>query len=57
MNIMPSTGQIWIATGVTDMRKGFTGLSAIVQTVLAMQPLGGHIFVFRGCRGDRLKIL
>jgi transposase len=39
------------------MRKGFTGLSAIVQTVLEMQPLGGHLFVFRGRRGDRLKIL
>lgn len=39
------------------MRKGFTGLSAIVQTVLEKSPLGGHLFLFRGKRGDRLKAL
>jgi len=54
---MPSATRIWLAAGVTDMRKGYTGLSAIVQTVLEMQPLCGHLFVFRGRRGDRLKVL
>lgn len=38
---------MWIADGVTDMRRGFHGLNAQVQTVLEQQPLSGHVFVFR----------
>lgn len=49
--------KIWIAAGVTDMRRGFQGLSAQVQTVLQQQPFSGHVFVFRGRRGDTVKIL
>ncbi len=39
------------------MRKGFDGLSALVQSALAETPFSGHLFVFRGRRGDRVKIL
>jgi transposase len=53
----PSGVQIWIAAGLTDMRRGFTGLSAIVQTVLQQNPFSGHVFVFRGKRGDLIKLL
>lgn len=49
--------QIWIAAGVTDLRRGFDGLSAIVQTTLAENPFSGHVFVFRGRRGDLIKLL
>jgi transposase len=49
--------RIWIAAGVTDMRRGFHGLSAKVQTVLEQQPYSGHVFVFRGRRGDLIKVL
>jgi transposase len=49
--------RIWIVTGVTDMRRGFGGLSALVQSTLAENPLSGHIFVFRGRRGDLIKLL
>jgi transposase len=49
--------QIWIAAGVTDLRRGFTGLSAIAQTVLEKSPFSGHVFVFRGRRGDLIKLL
>ncbi len=49
--------RIWIAAGVTDMRRGFDGLSAKVQTVLEQQPFSGHVFVFRGRRGDIVKLL
>lgn len=49
--------RIWIAAGVTDMRRGFQGLSAQVQLQLQRQPLSGHVFVFRGRRGDTIKIL
>lgn len=39
------------------MRRGFQGLSAQVQTVLQQQPFSGHVFVFRGRRGDMVKLL
>ncbi|MBS1823509.1 MAG: IS66 family insertion sequence element accessory protein TnpB [Acidobacteria bacterium] len=54
---IPAGTRIWLAAGVTDMRRGFHGLSAQVQTVLERQPLSGHVFVFRGRRGDMLKVL
>jgi len=53
----PSGTHIWIAAGVTDLRRGFTGLSATVQTVLEENPFSGHVFVFRGRRGDLIKLL
>jgi transposase len=49
--------KIWLAAGVTDMRRGFDGLSAQVQTVLQQQPFSGHVFLFRGRRGDIVKCL
>ena len=49
--------RIWIAAGVTDLRRGFTGLSAAVQLVLEQDPFAGHVFVFRGRRGDLIKLL
>jgi len=57
MIVLPANTRIWIAAGVTDMRRGFTGLSAQVQTALEQQPLSGHVFVFRGRRGDQIKML
>jgi len=54
---LPAGTHIWIAAGVTDMRRGFVGLSAMVQTVLSENPFSGHVFVFRGRRGDLIKIL
>ena len=57
MITLPPNSHIWIAAGVTDLRRGFTGLSALVQTTLARDPFGGHVFVFRGRRGDLIKLL
>jgi transposase len=54
---LPSGTHIWLAAGVTDMRKGFDGLAALVQTQLDDDPFAGHVFVFRGRRGDRVKLL
>jgi transposase len=54
---LPSDTSIWVAAGVTDMRRGFTGLSAVAQTVLEQNPYSGHVFVFRGKRGDLVKLL
>jgi transposase len=57
MITVPAGSRIWIAAGVTDMRRGFIGLSAMVQTVLSENPFSGHLFVFRGRRGDLIKVL
>jgi len=54
---LPSGTRIWLAAGITDMRKGFDGLSAVVRTQLHEDPYSGHVFVFRGRRGDRVKLL
>jgi transposase len=54
---LPTGTQIWIAAGVTDLRRGFDGLSAIAQTALEQNPFSGHVFVFRGRRGDLIKLL
>ena len=53
---LPAGAHIWIAAGVTDLRRGFTGLSALVQTVLEQDPFAGHVIVFRGRRGDLIKL-
>ena len=53
----PPGARIWIAAGITDLRRGFTGLSAAVQLVLEQDPFAGHVFVFRGRRGDLIKLL
>ena len=54
---LPSGTRVWLAAGVTDMRKGMDGLAALVQTTLGENPYCGHIFVFRGRRGDLVKLL
>jgi transposase len=53
----PAHTQIWIAAGVTDLRRGFNGLSGMVQTKLDQDPFSGHVFVFRGRRGHLIKVL
>ena len=54
---VPSGVRVWLATGHTDMRKGFPSLALLVQEVLKGDPLSGHLFVFRGRRGDLLKVI
>ena len=54
---LPARTRVWLVAGHTDMRKGFDGLAAMVQTALAANPFCGHVFVFRGRRGDILKVL
>jgi transposase len=56
IELRPGT-RIWIAAGFTDLRRGFQGLSSIVETVLEQAPFSGHVFVFRGKRGDLIKLL
>lgn len=49
--------RIWLAAGFTDMRSGFNGLAAKVESTLADDPFGGNVFVFRGRRGNVIKLL
>ncbi len=54
---VPSNTRVWLAAGVTDMRRGFATLAAQTDQVLAEDPYSGHMFVFRGRRGDLIKII
>jgi len=54
---LPPSVRIFLATQPVDVLKSFDGLKAIVERFLEADPLSGHLFVFRGKRGDRLKIL
>ena len=54
---VPSGARVWLASGHTDMRKGFDGLALQVQEVLERDPHSGHLFVFRGRRGGLIKVL
>jgi len=53
----PPTVRIFLCAAATDMRKGFDSLAALVESSLALDPMTGHLFVFRSRRGDRLKVL
>ncbi len=54
---LPPTVKIFLAAQPVDMRKSFDGLKAVVEEFLGADPLSGHLFVFRGRRADRLKVL
>lgn len=49
--------RIWIVAGITDMRRGFIGLAGMVQTALEQNPFSGQVYIFRGRRGDLIKVL
>lgn len=54
---VPANTRVWLAAGVTDMRKGFAALAAQAEAVLKQDPFAGHLFVFRGRRGDLVKVI
>jgi|SRR5271156_4723360 transposase len=54
---LPASVRIWLATGATDLRKGFDTLAELVRRQLQRDPLSGQLFVFRNRRGDRIKLL
>ena len=53
----PSGVRVWLAAGHTDMRRGMHGLALQVQQALGRDPYAGDLYVFRGRRGELLKIL
>ncbi len=54
---LPAGSRIWLVAGITDMRNGFNSLASKVQNVLKDDPFSGHLFIFRGRRGDQIKVL
>ena len=52
-----AAAKIWLCLEPTDMRKSFDTLAARVREHMSGDPMSGSWFVFRGLRGDRLKIL
>ncbi len=54
---IPTGVRVWLATGTTDMRRGMNGLALQVQQMLGLDPHAGDLYVFRGKRGDLIKVL
>jgi transposase len=54
---VPAVTRVWLASGHTDMRKGFDGLAMLIQETLKRDPHDGQLFVFRGKRGDLIKLI
>ncbi len=54
---VPSGVRVWLAAGHTDMRRGMNGLALQVQEALRRDPHAGDLYVFRGRRGDLIKIV
>lgn len=52
-----SSQRYWIYTGVADMRKGFEGLSGLIQRDLSGDPLSGDVFIFINRGRNRMKLL
>ncbi len=54
---VPSGVRVWLATGATDMRRGMNGLTLQVQEAMGRDPYAGDLYVFRGRRGNLIKVL
>jgi transposase len=57
MLTLPANTRIYLALAPIDMRRSFDGLSAVIIEVLQQNPLDGHLFLFRGKGGDKIKAL
>lgn len=57
MLMLPPSVKIFLCAEVTDMRRSFDKLAELTRTVLAQDPLSGHLFVFFNRARDRVKIL
>jgi transposase len=57
MIAFPSGARVWLATGHTDMRKGFGSLALMAQEGFKRVPTPGDLWIFRGRRGDLIKLI
>ena len=49
--------KVYLAMGVTDMRKAINGLSILVEDQMELDPFTGHLFGFCNRKRDIIKIL
>ena len=54
---LPSGVRVWLATGHTDMRRGWPSLALLVQEQLKRNPHDGNLYIFRGRRADLIKVI
>ncbi len=54
---LPSGTRIWLVAGVTEVITGCEGINAGTRPIARENDEGGHLFIFRGRRGDTVKIL
>ena len=54
--LAPGT-RVYLACRPVSMQKGFDGLTALASQILGADPYSGHLFLFRGKRGDYFKAL
>lgn len=54
---LPMSVRVFLCLVPVDMRRSFDGLASAAEQVVRQDPLSGHLFVFRGRRGDRVKVL
>ena len=57
MIAIPGNVRVWLATGHTDIRRGLPSLARLVQESLKRDPHAGDLYVFRGRRGDLIKVI
>jgi transposase len=57
MVVSPANTKVFLAAGVTDMRKAINGLSMLVEDQLDLDPFSGHLFVFCNRRRNMIKVL
>jgi transposase len=57
MLTFPSSVRLYLATSPTDLRKGFDGLSTLVESELGLSPLRGDLFIFLNRRATQVRIL
>lgn len=54
---LTTSSRVYLAPGVTDMRKSINGLSLLVTDQLELNPLSGYLFAFCNRKKDMVKIL
>lgn len=54
---LPTQTRIYLCAAPVDLRKGFDGLSGLVESVFEKNVLEGHLFLFVNKRGDRIKAM
>jgi transposase len=57
MILLPRSVRIYVATAPTNLRQSFEGLTNQVRSVLARDPLSGHVFIFLNRRRNQVKML